>query len=161
MVKQWSLLGFRGRRQVDHGVETSCVSMFLPSRFYILFQVGYSVMSLSVSSLCQPFVSSLLCLVHKELEPVTPHHWYWRFGLFCLLGCSVCLPGQSCSSRSWGIFFCPWRKASWWHLKSYLKCWHFLLSVEIVPFIEARLLTTGITFCKKLFIFFFQFSLQE
>lgn len=66
MVKQWRVLGFRGRWQADYGVEASCVSMFFPSRLCVLFRVGYYVSPLSVSSLCWTCVNSLPGLVPEE-----------------------------------------------------------------------------------------------
>lgn len=84
MVKQWSLLGFRRRRQTDHGVETSRVSMFLPSQFCVLFQVSDNIKSISVSSLCKHLESSLLPVVCVELQAVISitgsplsHLWGW------------------------------------------------------------------------------------
>lgn len=53
-------------------------------------------MSLSVSSLCWPSVSSWPCLlVRKELRLGPQHRWCWRFGLCLVGGVCVCLGSLS------------------------------------------------------------------
>lgn len=130
MVKQWRLLGFRGRWQADYGVETSCVSIILPSALHFI-------------------ASRLLCDI--SVLPPWAGLWSapcstccgrsWKLGhqstgaggvASCPLGWSVPAWALSLPPEELRCFLLSLKKASWWNLKSLLKCYHFMLSVEIL-----------------------------
>lgn len=108
MVKQWSLLGLGGRWQVDYGVETSRVSIFLPSA--LDFTSSRSLWDILVLPPCAGLwwaQCSTCCVRSWKLR-----HQSTGVGdvACCPLGWRGSAWAVSLLWRSWDIFFCPWRK---------------------------------------------------
>lgn len=111
---------------------------------------------LGASSLCCPLVSSGLHLVCKERE--LGHQSAGAGDVPAVLWAEgVCLSSLSPLEELW-YFLLSLKKASWWDLKSHLKCHHFMH----LYFIEANFLITGISFSiKTLFLPFCMVGLPD
>lgn len=124
MVEQWRVLGLGGRWQADYGVETSCVSMFLPS----------ALASISARLPCDILVlppCAGLWWAQGSTWCVRRESWDTKVLEMCLLSFGlqgVCL-GSLSPLEELRHFLLPLKKASWWDLKSHLKCHHFMLSI--------------------------------